>query len=339
MKLEMKLFAISIGLMLVFLNGSIYEDEDVVTIEDDLVTIEVAVYDVIIEDPGVDTLLMLDGFQWSVGGKTYRFNLTTIYFWNVISGDLTKENYDALVISGTPLDFFHAVIPMWREEIKKFVCNGGGYIGICAAAAIATHGPFPGEPFVKPLAIANLYSDLDSRDEGQYYFQHSRDGIGKGIPVIINISQNPIFTGGNRSIRYWSGPGMYDADDTDMQDPRYGDIVVVATYAEEPSDVAPIHRQLIFGGKRVKTSLKGKYAVIATTYDRGRIVLFGPHPEINTWVNVTGNPEENIEEGWNGWKWYEWIGGDETSRNYNLWMVKKSLQWASRVPMNTKRNQ
>jgi len=57
---------------------------------------------------------------------------------------------------------------------------------------------------------------------------------------------------------------------------------VLATYAEEPSEVAPIHRQLLFGGGKVKTHQKGEYAVIATSYGNGKVVLFGPHPEYST---------------------------------------------------------
>ncbi|MCD6571789.1 MAG: hypothetical protein J7K62_00775 [Thermoplasmata archaeon] len=274
-------------------------------------------------------LKYLDGAKWKYRGKTYEFKASIVEFKDVIQGKL--EKYDALVLPGNGYYMLESFLDMfynnrWKDNMRKFVENGGGYIGTCGAAIIACQNPVVGWPFIKTMGIVNLYAYETVLNEAQYYLQ---DGL--GIPALIHIkhSLNPIFKGfygSLRSINYFGGPAFIPAH---KHDKKYGRIVVLATYATEPSEVAPIHRPPVFGGGMVKTNLKGKYAVIATTYGKGRVVLFGPHPELWSWRidKVLSDNESRIEEGINArGKWYRWKEGIPIP-NYNMWMIKRSIAW------------
>lgn len=276
-------------------------------------------------------LKSLDGVKWRYRGKTYKFRTSIVDFRDVIEGKL--DRYDTLVLPGNGYYMLESFFDnfynnKWKENIKRFVENGGGYIGTCGAAIIACQNPILGWPFIKTLDMVNLYAYETIFNEAQYYLQ---DGF--GIPVLIHIkySLNPIFKGfygSLRSINYFGGPAFIPAH---KHDKRYGRILVLATYATEPSEIAPIHRQPIFGGGLVKTNLKGKYAVIATTYGKGRVVLFGPHPELWSWRidKVLSKNNSRIEEGINArGKWYRWKEGIPIP-NYNMWMIKRSIAWTA----------
>jgi len=103
-------------------------------------------------------------------------------------------------------------------------------------------------------------------------------------------------------VQWHCGPGLYKGD---SKDGNMGKIDVLATFDKkkgEPCKVAPIHewkRKGLFRWerKRIKTDIGGQYAIIATTYGKGRIVLFSPHPENATWLG--GYVKELF-----GWYWW-----------------------------------
>lgn len=80
--------------------------------------------------------------------------------------------------------------------------------------------------------------------------------------------------------------------------------------------------------------MKGEYAAIATTYGKGRVALFGPHPEERT---VLGG---HVEEFLGRSKYtlfredylYRWVDGEEVDWSYNWWMLRRAVAWAAGVP-------
>ena len=309
--------------------------------KDSRVIINIAVYDA--KEPLVQiTKNLLHNFSFVYNNVTYVFKVDLVDFQDIVMGKLAS--YDVFEVPGGVIYYLQTIwdnllyLGTWKRNIREFVANGGGYVGTCGGSTMASQDPIIFWPVVHSIGFVNLRANVDALNEGQYISQYIFTKIGYGIPIKISIknSTNPIFFdhyGENRSIRWWASPSLYDSKSL-SGNPLFGKIEVLATYAEEPSEVAPIHRQLIFGGGRVRTHQKGEYAVVATNYGDGRVVLFGPHPEYSTWVNISGNPEDNIREGvsWRG-KWYLWVGGEKTSFDYNWWMLRRAVAWTSnKVP-------
>jgi hypothetical protein len=121
----------------------------------------------------------------------------------------------------------------------------------------------------------------------------------------------------------------------DKDDPLLGEICPLAIYTEEPMDKGPIHywKTSSFKDpepyKTIITDIVGQYAGVATTYNEGKIVLFGPHPEYSTWTNGHINEFETESRGWIGNKFvYNWTG-KETSYDYNWWIIRRSVAWVA----------
>lgn len=336
--MKKKIFYILIAMFLLANISSAYHVTIVSkTFKNNRVILKIAVYDA--KEPLVCiTKNMLDNFSFSHKNISYVFNVNLLDFQDIIMGRL--DGYDVFEVPGGVIYYPQSIkdnvfyLGRWKRNIREFIADGGGYVGTCGGSTMASQNPIIFWSLVQSIGFVNIKADVDVLNEGQYISQYLFTRIGFGIPIKISIknSGNPIFFGHygeNRSIRWWASPSLYDPNSV-RNNPLFGEIKVLATYAEEPSEVAPIHRQLLFGGGKVKTHQKGEYAVIATSYGNGKVVLFGPHPEYSTWLNISSSPRDNIKEGvsWRG-KWYLWVGGDETSFDYNWWMLRRAIAWVS----------
>lgn len=180
--------------------------------------------------------------------------------------------------------------------------------------------------------MANVYINDDQDEEWQYLYKTA--GIEGGVPINCILMHHPIFDeyGKNeRIIRYEGGPGMYDAY---FPDNMMGKVIPIAIYGEEPSEKAPIHHWYKENGEwhmdgNITTDIKGQYAGIATTYGKGRIVLFGPHPEEP--VMIGGHVEEFLGRSkytlFREKYLYRWVGGNMTPWGYNWWIIRRSMAW------------
>ena len=305
------------------------------------VYINVTVYPSIV--PAIKVLEYSLRYEWVADGIHYRFNVTEINMLEAMGmgrKPLNTDNYDVLVIGASARQYFHGMYGKWKENVRRFIANGGGYVGICGGANEASLGiGKPSSPFDRVinagvLAIANVYVDDDQQEEWQYLYKSA--GLEGGVPIECNLTSHPIVgvsPDNPRTIRYEGGPGMYEGNATD---PLMGDIIPLAIYREEISDKAPIHFWKRVNGewvidRPVKTDLKGKYAAIATTYGNGRVVLFGPHPEERTVLG--GHVEEFL--GRNKYTLYRedylyrWVNGTPQNWSYNWWILRRSVAWAA----------
>ncbi len=278
-------------------------------------------------------------YSWIKSNVKYSIKPYIITKRDVIEGRLSS--FDVFVIPGSARPYFDAMNPKWRKEVIKFVENGGGYVGICGGANLASMGfnekLSPNSIInLSILKIANVYVNDQQDEEWQYLWKSNWRHGGPPIKIYIVNNSIPIFKGFygcNRSIRYWGGPGMYLAN---SKDPKVGDVVPLAIYAEEPMEVAPLHFWRWENGrwipyKNVTTDIKGEYAAIATTYGKGRIVLFGPHPERETFFD--GHIEEfPVWEKLSPFTWfiYNWIG-NKSVISYNWWILRRSIAWAAGI--------
>ena len=262
---------------------------------DDIVYKRIAVYPSIV--PAVKVLETSLKYGWHANGKTYVFLVNEISQKDILLGKL--RNYDALVIGASGRQYLYGMDKLWKEMVRQFIASGGGYLGICGGANEASMG------YEKPsnamdylinkavLRIANVYINDDQDQEWQYLYKTA--GIEGGVPIECRLLRHPIFEAypnNTRIIRYEGGPGMY----------MDGNIT---------------------------TDIKGQYAGIATTYGKGRIVLFGPHPEEITMIggHVEEFPGRSKYTLFREKYLYRWTGGNYTSWGYNWWIIRRSMAW------------
>lgn len=275
-------------------------------------------------------------YTWIKGNIKYIIKPEVINKRDVIEGKLS--NYDVFVIPGSARPYFDAYNLKWREEVIKFIENGGGYVGICGGANLVSMGFNEGISLNTPLDVSvlklvDVYVNDQQEEEWQYLWKSNWRHGGPPIKIHILKSEIPIFDGfygKNRSIRYWGGPGMYEAG---LKNEKMGDVIPLAIYAEEPMEIAPLHywkwendRWIPY--KNVTTDIKGQYAVVASTYGNGRLVLFGPHPERNTFFD--GHVEEfPVRNSRFTWFIYNWVSNNSSTMSYNWWILRRSIAWVA----------
>ena len=152
----MKLKIPAIGIMLMMLGSTLLSvaelnNSNIGTNENDEVKeIRVAIYSMGGDTYGSDVQTyfdILDGYQWQVGNKIYKFTLTAIYDKEIFKGELNTKNYDVFTIGWMEAEqmmmkLSHPSIKniIWKNKITDFVKEGGGYIGDCASSAIVSAG-------------------------------------------------------------------------------------------------------------------------------------------------------------------------------------------------------
>jgi hypothetical protein len=136
-----------------------------------------------------------------------------------------------------------------RAEIKAFVERGGGYVGFCAGAYLASAQ--------YPWSLALLDANVIDRE-------HWARGVG---PVRIRLTGEGKKLLGRAEdeveIVYWQGPLLGPAGRAEIPD-----FTVLATYETEiAKNGAPTG------------VMKGTTAVATGTFGKGRVFCFSPHPE------------------------------------------------------------
>lgn len=146
-----------------------------------------------------------------------------------------------------------------RDAIRQFVQEGGGYIGICGGAFLATASY---DWSLALLDVAALIRPLRSSDTGFKRSSETGDAI---VNIELTDSGADFFDGLPRCvhIRYSGGPILSRARRSDL-----GSYVALATYRGETSFAREQH------GK-----MRGTPAIVAGNFGRGVVVLFSPHPE------------------------------------------------------------
>jgi len=86
-------------------------------------------------------------YGWIAGNKNYFFLTTPIYDKDILRGTLIKDNYDVLICPGGDVGAGEAMIrgffrrpinKLWKNNIAKFVKNGGGYVSYCGGTVLFT---------------------------------------------------------------------------------------------------------------------------------------------------------------------------------------------------------
>lgn len=307
------------------------------------IIIEIGLYSSI--SPSVQQLFECFHYSWETPEVSYQFNVTLIDRPEVLGYGraLNTDNYDVVVIGASGRQYFHALQEEWRTNMKQFLKDGGGYLGICGGANAASQGQETPDSLLGSiitqgaLKIANIYINDDQTQEWQYLW---KDAGEDHIPIALTLdrSTHPLFAGyplETRSLTYGGGPGMYPAH---APDPCLGDLVPLAIFLEEPSTVAPLHYYCYSQGawgiqQPIITDIQGQYAVISTQYNNSsRVILFSPHPEIPPLFD--GHIKEYLGVSIYGIPRfvYGWMDGHQTASDYNWWMIRRAAAWTAHLP-------
>lgn len=137
-----------------------------------------------------------------------------------------------------------------REQVRQFVAQGGGYVGFCAGAYLASND----YPWSLNLLDAQV---LDK--------QHWARGTG---PVRIQLSEagTQLFGTSTNQINIYYGQGPLLAPKEDPEVPDYQEL---ATYATEIAKKgAP------------EGVMRGTTAIATASFGQGKVFCFSPHPEM-----------------------------------------------------------
>lgn len=151
----------------------------------------------------------------------------------------TLAGYDVLIMPGGLASTYLENPEINSEDIKDFVKNGKGYVGICAGSYAAS-------------------SHVDGYYDGWGIAPHinskSVDYMGNLQISMTQNGENILSTSDTETLYHWNGPAMYET---------YGSNVTLAEYKDNETDY------------------QDYAAIVNDTYGSGRVILSGPHPELN----------------------------------------------------------
>lgn len=176
------------------------------------------------------------------------FEVTRVTAAQIRAGAL--DNADVLVQGGgSGSKQAETLAPEGREKIRKFVEAGGGYVGICAGAYLAT------TDYTWSLGILNA-KVLDRK--------HWNRGSGEvELSITPDGQQRFALTADRVLCQYFQGPLLAPDDKPGL--PKF---TALATYASEiAKNGAP------------EGVMKGTTAAAAATFGKGRVIAISPHPE------------------------------------------------------------
>jgi len=276
-------------------------------------------------------------YEWYANGRHYIFNITEIGKEEVIRA-LNNENFDVFIVGASAKSYlFDSFNSKWRERVRSFVANGGGYVGICGGANLASIGyENPKSAFQRRvnkgvLGMVNVYINDDFDGEWQYLMKVGFINDSGQICIRVKVVDDEIFEGFEGqtfNISYGGGPSFYSVGS--------GEIKPLLIYDEELMHTKPIHYWLptLHGWKiwkNVTTDIEGQWAAIETNYGTGKIFLFGPHPEEPFMENGT-IVEYFGKSVWGTWQYlYSWVGGNWTPYSQNWWILRRSVASAAGI--------
>ena len=173
------------------------------------------------------------------------------------------ETIDVLVVPGGKSSVYGTSLGSdGRDAVRRFVAEGGGYVGICAGARLATVSPewalqlvnarcVEGKRFVPGHGIVSVAFRgwgsvlMDGTDDGRRIFENLTEKI---------------------SLEHTGGPVFIRANHADLPD-----YVSLATFKSE-LQMYPFQ----------KDGMVNTPAVLASRYGDGSVILFSPHPESTT---------------------------------------------------------
>ena len=180
-------------------------------------------------------------------GKAADVKMTKVSGKEIASGAL--KDFDVVIFSGGSGSKESAAIgDAGREEVRRFVREGGGYIGICAGAYLACTGFSWGVGVLNAKTVSSKWM----RGKGDVeieFMPPAREAAG--------------IAGGKLKIRYANGPII-------TADSREG----IA-----PFETLAFFRTELAEHNSPKGVMAGSPAIVRGEFGKGRVISSSPHPE------------------------------------------------------------
>jgi len=168
------------------------------------------------------------------------------------------EGFDLLIVpGGSASKQANLLEESGRDRVREFVRQGGGYMGICAGAYLASSD--------YPWSLHILNAKVIDR-------AHWARGTGQARLTLTLSGQSLLKEQENVEVYYGQGPLL--GPDTKDSLPAYESL---ATYASEIAEKGAPQGVMV-----------GTTAIARTAYGQGRVICFSPHCE------VSGGPNEMI---------------------------------------------
>ena len=264
---------------------------------------------------------------WEYNGKKYEFEPHILSYSDIAKGKLEEGNYKILLAPGDD-DYFQDQLKPdgagLKDAIIDFVKKGGGYIGTCGGADFACQGikhvkddgTVVEDTSINTLGIvdAYAYTAYPYTANTLYFYRNimydkgtPEEGNGSGVSdwggiPMKNVIENPVgpfqnyqnFSTYNPSdntltLRYWGGPCFEP----------YGHAVGIAKYDNKScNDKSILLNYTKNSIVNLSRYIGGKWSIIEqdNVDGKGRIVLFGCHPEDRTWEWGSGRVIQNLSK-------------------------------------------
>ena len=229
-----------------------------------------------------------------IAGRTTDIKLTRLKGADIAAGGL--KGYDLVMFTGGSGSAEAAGLgEKGREEVREFVRNGGGYVGICAGAYLACSG------FEWGVGVLNAKTVSPKWRRGQGEVKIEGAAFGEKLS--------------DRGIRYSNGPIIKADVRQDL--PEFETLIAFRTELAEND--TPV-------GVMVNAP-----AMVRSTYGLGRVFTSSPHPEQTAgleplvekamrWVARSRGPTEEL------WKRLEAMEVDK------LWLPGAIVDWKTGLP-------
>ena len=203
------------------------------------------------------------------------------------------KNFDILVMPGDGADSELTTLGVeGGQKIQEFVASGGGYISSCAGSWAAALG-VPGWDISYNLQLIN--AKIWNVIEGAGRFKKLYPGI--GVMIFKNINpKHPVMWGIPETFEmvWWQGPIFETAPNILQYASKAEGLIAQHSFTEKFTAAEyytnlKAQREKGLTGTTVHNALIGnKPVAVAGTYGRGKVVLFGPHPELKTELVLNG---------------------------------------------------
>ena len=226
--------------------------------------------------------------------RTHDIKLTRLKGADIAAGGL--RGYDLVMFTGGSGSAEAAGLgEKGREEVRDFVRNGGGYVGICAGAYLACSG------FEWGVGILNAKTVSSKWRRGQGEVKVEGEAFGQKLT--------------ERGVRYANGPIIKADVRKDL--PAFETLVSFRTELAENDTPVGV--------------MVGSPAMVRSTYGLGRVFVSSPHPEQTAglenlvvqalrWTARTKGPTEEL------WRRLE---GMEVEK---LWLPGAIVDWKTGLP-------